>query len=158
MEIIEIGAVRLNAESFGLEDLFSSFVRPVIEPTLSEFCTQLTSIRQAAVGQAKPFKEVFEEFLSWIGTEPFTLCSWGAYDLNQFKRDCLRHNITFPASFNNHINLKQEFAILKGIRPCGMKKALQLLGIGLEGQHHRAIYDARNIARMAQLILPSIAR
>jgi inhibitor of KinA sporulation pathway (predicted exonuclease) len=66
MEIIEIGAVRLDTDSLALEDVFSSFVRPVFGPILSEFRKQPTSIRQENVDQA----------------EPFTLCSWESYDLN----------------------------------------------------------------------------
>jgi 3'-5' exoribonuclease 1 len=154
MEIIEIGAVLLESSAGQASREFACFVKPVVEPELSDFCTRLTSIRQEDVANAADFRTVFPRFLEWIGPEPFTLCSWGAYDLNQFRTDCLRHHLPFPITFERHINLKKEFARWKGIKPCGMKAALAILAIPLEGQHHRAIDDARNIARLAQLLLP----
>lgn len=154
MEIIEIGAVILQSSTGPILDEFNAFVRPVIHQQLSEYCMQLTSIRQQNVDGADDFKIVFPRFMNWIGLQPFILCSWGAYDLKQFRIDCERHNIPLPDTFFRHINLKQEFADLKGIKPCGMAKALKIMGIKLEGTHHRAIDDVRNIAKIAIQILP----
>lgn len=153
MEIIEFGAVMLAAPSMAVIDEFSCFVRPVNEPELSEFCTELTSITQHDVDGADTFPTVLENFLKWIGPGHFTLCSWGAYDLRQLIVDCERHSIPFPKSLKNHINLKKTFCDLKRIKPCGMKRALRILGIPLEGKHHRGIDDARNIVKIAQVIL-----
>ncbi|MGI4789871.1 MAG: exonuclease domain-containing protein [Janthinobacterium lividum] len=156
MEIIEIGAVTLHSSAGPTGAEFSRFVRPIAAPKLSVFCTELTSIRQEDVERADYFWTVFPEFLEWIGEEPFVLCSWGAYDLNQFRQDCQRHGMTFPDAFERHINLKKEFAQWKNIRPCGMSKALELIKLPLVGQYHRAIDDARNIAKLAQLVLPKV--
>lgn len=158
MEIIEIGAVRLchgtEDKSDNMQDEFSSFVRPVAEPVLSEFCKELTSIRQADVDAADDFKTVFIRFLEWIGPDPYVLCSWGAYDLKQIEVDCRRHGIPLPEGFHNHYNLKEIFASQRSIRPCGMRRALRILDIPHEGTHHRALSDARNIAKIAMHVLP----
>jgi 3'-5' exoribonuclease 1 len=156
MEIIEIGAVRLESASGLVQDEFASFIRPVVEQTLSSFCQSLTTIQQSDVDAAGYFYEVFPRFLDWIGPEPFRLCSWGAYDLNQFRKDCLRHGVPVPHTFEQHINLKKEFSLLFNVRPMGMKGALAHLKIPAEGQHHRGIDDARNIARLATHILPHL--
>ena len=156
MEIIEIGAVLLESAHGPVVDTFSQFVRPVVEQQLSDFCTRLTSIVQQDVDNADTFLTVFHEFLAWIGTAPFILCSWGGYDLNQFRTDCRRHNIALPASFGRHVNLKKEFARMFNVKSCGMAKALQHVGIALEGIHHRGIDDARNIAKLAMRILPRL--
>jgi inhibitor of KinA sporulation pathway (predicted exonuclease) len=156
MEIIEIGAVLLASSTGPVTSEFASFVKPVASPLLSEFCTRLTSIRQEDVDRAEPFWAVFPRFVSWIGNEPFRLCSWGAYDLNQLRKDCARHKLTLPASFENHINLKKEFSSLYAVRPTGMKGALAIAGLPLTGTHHRGIDDARNIAALAQVILPQM--
>jgi inhibitor of KinA sporulation pathway (predicted exonuclease) len=153
MEIIEIGAVRLDA---GLQvvDELDLFVRPVVEPTLSAFCTDLTSITQAEVDAADPFSMVFPTFAEWIGDGEHRLGTWGAYDVGQFRLDCVRHGVAFPEWFETgHRNLKTEFAAWRGVRRCGMAKALEHLGHPLEGTHHRGSDDARNIARIAQLLL-----
>jgi 3'-5' exoribonuclease 1 len=154
MEIIEIGAVRLPSGPGPAGDEFQRFVRPVQEPVLSDFCRELTSITQPDVDAAATFPSVFGELVEWIGPLPFTLCSWGAYDLNQFRLDCRRHAIELPATFERHINLKAEFARKFKVRPPGMSAALKIAGMGLEGTHHRGIDDARNIARLARLVLP----
>jgi inhibitor of KinA sporulation pathway (predicted exonuclease) len=64
-EIIEIGAFRINA--FGeVRGRFNRFVKPVVHPTLSPFCKDLTSIRQEDVNRARKFPEVIEEFMEWL--------------------------------------------------------------------------------------------
>ena len=123
---------------------------------LSAFCTKLTGIRQEDVDGAAAFPEVFASFLEWIGDEAFIWCSWGGYDLRQLEVDCRRHSIAMPPAFQHHINLKKAFARLRGIKPCGMKRALAILGIPLEGRHHRAIDDVRNVAKLARAILPCL--
>jgi 3'-5' exoribonuclease 1 len=156
MEIIEIGAVELPfSESPSCRE-FDKFIHPVVEPKLSDFCQQLTSIRQQDVEQADYFWTVFPEFVEWIGESPFILCSWGAYDLTQIHTDCNRHGLKMPASFEKHMNLKKIFAQIMGVKVCGMKQALVHAGLHLEGTHHRGIDDARNIAKLAMQILPRL--
>jgi len=155
-EIIEIGAVMMPTRSTPPVMEFARFVRPIAEPKLSDFCIELTTVQQQDVDSADYFYVVFPDFIDWIGHEPFILCSWGAYDLNQFRVDCARHGLEFPTAFEQHLNLKRAFADWKGIKPCGMKAALGILGIPLEGQHHRGIDDARNIAKIAHILLPQI--
>ncbi|MBU2573689.1 MAG: exonuclease domain-containing protein [Elusimicrobia bacterium] len=154
MEIIEIGAVRLGPELIPCDE-FSFFVRPVLNTQLSDFCKNLTGIRQEQVDKAEDFKAVFPQFLAWIGPGPVTLCSWGNYDIKQITIDCARHGLPFPESFKNHINLKTLFAGRFSVKPCGMRKALEKLGLPLDGAHHRGIDDARNIAKIAQILLKS---
>ena len=47
-----------------------------------------------------------------------------------------------------HRNLKKEWAKARRIRRVGMKKALEIAGIELEGPHHRALADVLNIAKL----------
>ena len=155
-EIIEIGAVRL-AHDLTIRDEFASFVRPVACRELSRFCTELTSISQADVDAADFFPQVFDRFLDWIGHDPYRLCSWGLFDISQFQADCARYGMNCPARFESaHINVKKEYAGWRDVRRCGMAKALAHEGLSLDGTHHRGIDDARNIARIAQRMLPHL--
>ena len=154
MEIIEIGAVRLEGAAGPVVGEFGAFVKPTASPMLSDFCRQLTSIHQEDVDLAESFPAVFSRFLAWIGSEPIRICSWGAYDLNQFQRDCERHGIALPGVFDGHINLKRAFSCWKSVKPLGMKGALAMLGLPLAGTHHRGMDDARNIAAIARQLLP----
>ena len=161
METIEIGAVLLVTPDGDPVDEFATFIRPVATRELTAFCTELTGITQPDVAVAAPFCEVFPRFVSWCeesgggSGDPFTLYSWGAFDLKLLRRDCERHKMAFPASFERHINVKAEFARRFQTRPIGMMAALKHRGITAEGRHHSGIDDARNITKLARLVLPS---
>ena len=145
-EIIEIGALRFD-EAHRQTGEFSRFVRPVIHPDLSPFCTELTSITQEEVESAALFPEVIQDFWDWIGKD-FWLCSWGFYDRNQFRQDCEYHQLDTDW-LSNHISLKHQHAqIVSARRAMGMKWALKKEGFQLDGTHHRGIDDARNIAKI----------
>lgn len=154
MEIIEIGAVRLGVDMLP-KDEFASFVRPVVNPALSDFCKSLTTIEQESVDKAEDFKTVFPRFVSWAGAGPVTLCSWGAYDKKQLGIDCARHGLSLPPNLDPHINLKALFAERYTVKPCGMVKALRMLQLPLDGTQHRGIDDAKNILKIARVLLRS---
>lgn len=156
MEITEIGAVMMETAAGPISSEFDEFVKPLREPILSDFCTELTSIRQEDVDAADTFGLVFPRFVHWIGDGPFRICSWGGYDLKQFRVDCGRFGIPMPASFEAHINIKKEFVRQRGVKPMGLKGALEMLKIPFAGRHHRGIDDARMIAKIAALVLPGV--
>ncbi|MDJ0618523.1 MAG: 3'-5' exonuclease [Calothrix sp. MO_192.B10] len=147
MEIIEIGAVMLNPSTWKIDSEFQQFVKPIIHPQLTDFCTELTTIKQQDVDAAPTFPEVITELKKWIFPFPnYVFCSWGNYDKNQFIQDCKFHQIPYPFA-SEHRNIKQEFSEYLGVsRKFGMAQALQYLGMELQGTHHRGIDDARNIA------------
>lgn len=157
-ETIEIGAIRLDDAFLPIGE-FDRFIRPTMNPTLSAFCTTLTHIEQSDVARADTFPVVFQQFVDWIGPESYRITSWGDYDLGQFRQDCNRHAMKLPKRFTKtHLNLKELFATQRKTRPCGMKQALEMLHMPLIGTHHRAIDDARNISKIAKIILPSSSR
>lgn len=150
MEIIEIGAVRVDATSLARTGEFQLFVRPVRRPRLTPFCQKLTSIAQAYVDHAPGFPAAAAAFAAWAGAESgeTAFYSWGNYDRKQLAKDCEFHGVENPLPYR-HVNLKTAFAKHQGLRkPCGMAKALRYIGLPLEGTHHRGIDDARNIARL----------
>jgi inhibitor of KinA sporulation pathway (predicted exonuclease) len=149
-EIIEIGALKFDAQGDFVNE-FAEFVRPKLNPVLSDFCTQLTSITQEQVASAEDYPAVLQRFWDWIDLqEPFVLCSWGFYDKKQFKQDCQLHDLD-TQWLRRHISVKHQYAKLKGLRkPLGMGGALRKEGFQLDGTHHRGIDDARNIAKVFQ--------
>ncbi|NET69672.1 MAG: exonuclease domain-containing protein [Sphaerospermopsis sp. SIO1G2] len=151
MEIIEIGAVLLNRQTWEIDAEFQQFIKPVINPILTEFCTNLTSITQQQVDTAPTFIEAMSNLTAWLDLFPnsdYTFCSWGNYDKTQFLQDCKFHNFPYPFGAE-HRNIKQEFSEYLGVSyKFGMKKALEKIGKELKGTHHRGIDDARNIAEI----------
>jgi inhibitor of KinA sporulation pathway (predicted exonuclease) len=145
-EIIEIGAVLVDGATLEPLDEFQSFVRPVVHPRLTPFCTQLTTITQADVARAPTFRFVAPKLAAFGQGALF--CSWGGYDRNQLERDARRAGIRAPLG-PRHLNLKEAFARAAGeARELGTHGALRRVGLAPTGTHHRGIDDARNIARL----------
>lgn len=147
-EIIEIGAVKIDGNGKIISE-FCEFVKPKLNPELSDFCKELTTIEQSDIDSAETFDIVIERFKKWINLdEPYVLCSWGFYDKKQFVKDCNLHNLD-KNWLNNHISLKHQYAKIKKLdRPTGMGGALKRERFELDGTHHRGIDDARNIAKI----------
>jgi len=53
-----------------ITDKFCRFIRPVVNPILSSFCRELTSITQEQVNRASKFESVVEDFQDWIDQTP----------------------------------------------------------------------------------------
>ena len=150
METIEIGAVLVDNVRVEAFDELDLFVRPIRHPVLSDFCMELTSIRQKDVDTADLFPVAWQRFMNWVAdSTDLCVASWGAYDSKQLKQDCIYHDLVYPFE-NRHLNLKRMFGAMHGDRKFGMKRALRMLGLKLEGTHHRGIDDARNIFRIYQ--------
>lgn len=157
MEIIEIGAVWATAEGTVL-DTFQALVRPVVRPQLTRFCRQLTNIEQADVDAAELFPAAaarLTDFAQRHRAQAATWGSWGQYDAKQLVRDCERHGIQHPLAAFEHVNLKRRFAKARKMKEVGMARALQMVGLPLDGSHHRGLDDARNIAKLLPYSLGS---
>jgi 3'-5' exoribonuclease 1 len=148
-ETIEIGALKFDKEGSLLSE-FSTFIKPIKNPELSDFCRKLTSITQAQVDEAPLFPTAIDSFQKWIGVgeDDYLLCSWGYYDRSQLENDATIHNL--DASWvNHHISIKHQYAEIKNLKkPVGMATALGMEKMKLEGVHHRGIDDARNISKL----------
>ena len=147
-EIIEIGALKINKEG-NIESEFSAFIKPKLDPELSDFCKELTTIKQSEIDSAETYDIVIDRFKKWINVkQEFVLCSWGFYDKKQFSKNCDLHGLE-KSWLENHISLKHQYADIKNLRkPLGMGGALKKEGLKLDGTHHRGIDDARNIAKI----------
>lgn len=149
-EIIEIGAVKVNDKNEVISE-FNEFIKPKLNPELSDFCKQLTSINQDDIDNADFFESVIQRFQNWINIdEDFFLCSWGFYDKNQLIHDCKLNKIK-TNWLNNHISLKHQYTSIKGTKKhVGMGTALKIEKMNLDGFHHRGIDDAKNITKIFQ--------
>ncbi len=139
-ETIEIGAVMIDCDKRKIIKEFQSFVRPVQNPKLTEFCTELTKIQQSDVDSAPLFPQAFSKFLAWASCDGFA--SWGRYDREQFQRDCKFHKLPYPLRW--HVNFAG--VTKKALGTLSQGRAMKALGIQREGTHHRGIDDARTIA------------
>lgn len=147
METIEIGLVVIDLESLEIVDEFQRFVRPQINPTLTDFCKRLTSIQQADVDGARTYREVGEELRTFTARYPDAAwASWGDYDARQLERDA--GLAACPSLFEGvpHFNARKWHAGLYDNRPKSLKQTVESLGLAWLGTYHRGIDDARNVA------------
>ena len=152
MEIIEIGAVLLDADD-QVAGQFQCFVKPVLNPVLTPFCTALTGIRQADVNGADHFPDAAHALSDWLRSDvpisPTRWVSWGDYDRKQLNRDCERHQLANPLPLL-HRNVKTAFASVHGGQGWALSNAVAHADLAFEGTLHRGLDDALNIARLLQ--------
>ncbi len=146
-EMIEIGAVKIDLATGEEVAHFQSFVRPVVNPTLTDFCKNLLGITQEDVDQAGTFAEVEPRFREWAGNDVIAWASWGNYDVFQWSHDAKRYGLEEQLPWD-HINLKKAFGKAMGMKRRGIGGAYAELGLDMGGERHRGLSDARLIARL----------
>lgn len=159
-EILEIGAVMMDARSFEVCSEFQTFIHPVRHPCLTAFCVGLTHISQAEVEAAPLFPAALAALEDWM--RPFVeplFCSWGRYDRDQLRQDCAFHGARYPFG-DRHLDLKAELSKAlpgaRGRKRYGLRQALEMLGMAFEGEPHRGLVDARNVGRVVSGVLGRI--
>lgn len=150
-EIIEIGAVKVDLKNNEIIDRFQIFIRPIMNPILSDFCKQLTHINQYDVDYGETLSSALLNFNEFV--EDCKLMSWGYYDKKQIERECFLKKLDSPIlnklnKPDNHISLKHRFGDVFMVKPPGVGKALKMLNLQFEGTPHRGIDDAHNIAKI----------
>lgn len=152
-DIIEIGICLLNVQNGEISDNRGIIVTPE-RSTVSEFCTELTTITPEMVKEEGiPFKEALSILRKEYLSSSRAWASYGAYDLKQFQRQCSELERGYPFG-PSHINVKTLFALKNKLgHELGMAGSLQKLDIELEGTHHRGIDDAKNIAKILWTLL-----
>jgi inhibitor of KinA sporulation pathway (predicted exonuclease) len=65
-EIIEFPSVLVDLHTHTLVDEFQRYIRPVLRPRLSAFCTGLTGITQPTVDAGVTFEEAVGDHREWL--------------------------------------------------------------------------------------------
>lgn len=152
-EIIEVGVCLLDLGSLEREDKESVLVKPV-RSRVSAFCTRLTTLTQAEVDLGVQFMDACNLLKKKYLSHRRTFASWGDYDRKMFEGQCRDMGVPYPFS-PTHLNVKNLFTLLNPEvgRELGLERALQHLGLPLEGTHHRGHDDAWNIAAVLAHLL-----
>lgn len=144
-EIIQIGVTNIDVASLGISRHGAIFVKPS-RSMISEFCTELTGIKQEDVDNGVSLEDACN-YLADFGAREYPWASYGDYDRTMFERNCLANGISYPFG-KRHVNVKTLLAIVLGQNEVGMDRALDRLGIKLQGKHHDAGDDSKNIAHI----------
>lgn len=167
-EIIEFPSVLLSLDTLEILDEFESFVRPVHHPALSDFCMELTSIRQADVDGAPVFPDVLDDHRTWLdghglNEDSALMVTCGDWDLGtMLPAQCPVSDPPVEALapiYTRWLNVKRSYCDVTGrSKAPGMSGMLRERDLALVGRHHRGIDDCRNIAALLADLMGDGAR
>lgn len=139
-EIIEAGIVCVS--DLEVHKTFSSYVRPVINPILTERCKAFLDITQADVDQGISFTELVEILKTFDKSGNARVVTWGNMDMYVLKKSCEHWGVPYPFQ-GREVDLSIEYKKFYGDRnQTGLIKALHEYGYKAKGKHHRALDDA----------------
>jgi len=150
-EVVQIGAVRLDADSFAILDTFEALVVPRVNPVLSPYFEKLTGITsRQLIRDGMDFSTAYAGFLAFAGEGP--IAAYGRDD--RALRDNLRlYGMTGARPLPVFYDLRGWFAVL-GVDPRGMHSCdiAPALGVPFQGRAHNALDDARSVATVMALL------
>jgi len=160
-EIIEFPVVPVNLRTKEIltDKIFHYYVKPEVNPKLTEFCTELTGITQETVESGIPLPDCLSKFEAWMKTQGFTtdnsiFVTCGDWDLQKcLPLEAAYKNLKTSADLRQWVNIKIFFNSVTQIRGDAMEKMLKDLGLELEGKHHSGIDDSKNIAKILITLL-----
>ena len=143
-EVVQIGAVKLDAETLTITGEFEVLVRPRVNPVLSGYLTGLTGISNEMLDQrAVDFITAYRSFLDFVGPAP--IWAFGRDDLI-FAANLKLYAWDAPAAppYTNAIPWFASHGVdLKGKHACDVAEAA---GAVFVGRKHDALADARGVA------------
>ena len=173
-EIIELPVVLIHCATGEVVSEFHTFVRPVVNPSLTDFCKELTGITQQQVDAAPEFREALTDLQEWlhkhgfatdmmtrngsteIGTTSESLL-WvcdGDWDLrSMIPRQCMLSDVEQPAFLHRWLDIRTAFEDQLNLPSKTLVSMCQALDIPFVGKAHSGIDDARNIARCALVLM-----
>jgi len=152
-EIIQIGALKLDANLQTIST-FDSLIKPIIYKTIHPFVENLTKITNDKVASAKDFVHVYEDFFKFIGHDEFILCIWGSADIKELVRNIKFYNLSASYDYK-YIDIQKYLSkYLKAPEKSriGLRNAIEILNIPIEGEFHDAFNDAYYTAEIFKLI------
>lgn len=108
-EIIQIGAIRVETETFRELSIFTQTVKPVINPELSDFIIEMTGMTQSIIDkEGILFPEAFKKFSEWW--DGSDLYSFGHFDAYMMATNCRIHKLSLvPFKFSSFFNIRELF-------------------------------------------------
>ncbi len=156
-EIIEIGAVKLNA-AFEEEGTFHETIRPVLYRKLHYMTRSVIHMTEKDFEGKRTFPPVFADFLSWCGSSP-VFCTWGPGDMTELQRNVhwhMDHNTLtgkwpFPFPFfYRDIQKVFSYVFEDGRKRRSLEWAVEYLQIEKREEFHNAFSDACYTAKILQ--------
>lgn len=157
MEIIEFPSIllKINDDNTYKEiSTFHEYVKPNIHPVLSDFCKNLTKIKQETIDSADTFDKVYNRHHQWVcdnvkNINDLYFVTCGQWDLHiQLISDCIKWNLRIHDIYKKHLDIKRPFQNIHPNCKMGMIGMLEKINIQHTGIHHSGIDDTKNITKI----------
>ena len=150
-EIIEIGAVKVD-EAGRFVGEFNELIRPCVYTTLNYVTSKLIHLRTHELERGKPFKEVYDKLIEWIGEEEYIFCTWGTLDILELQRNIDYHGLkSLSEEPIQYIDAQKLYALIfdEGDHERkSLEHAVDELYIEKDIPFHRAFSDAYYTAKV----------
>lgn len=143
-ELVQIAAIKVDTTNFKILDTFEIFIKPKINPQLSDYFMKLTKISQKEVDKkGVSLSKALKEFKKFIGDLPSY--SYGS-DQMVMKKNCQLIKIKFPFSQNTFFDIKKYF-ISCGIPAQNYNSGsiTEAFGVKRRKNQHNALNDCLSI-------------
>jgi inhibitor of KinA sporulation pathway (predicted exonuclease) len=144
-EVVQIGAVKVDAATLDEIALFEALVRPRINPMISDYLEKLTGVTNAAIAaRGMDFLPGYEGFIAFAAGAP--IVAFGRDDL-VLTSNLRLYGIADATPLPRHVNIAPWLAA-NGIDPRGRHACdiAEAAGAKFEGRRHDALDDARSVA------------
>ncbi|MEE8046741.1 MAG: 3'-5' exonuclease [Dehalococcoidia bacterium] len=151
-EMIEIGMIAYDTVNRTELASYSSAVKPLINPILSDYCLNILPITQSEVDAAPAFQRVMTEITEWLNqhVEPNSpTAAWGTIDRSHTTNQSGRSGVPDPFGTREHIRVDDLVKSALGIDPEAgqieredVRKALHINTIS---GRHRALADSADL-------------
>lgn len=144
-EIIEIGAVKADGDTYEITDDVQNFVKPHFYPKQASEGFEFAMITEQDMEEAVEFADMIDTISSLYTTGQTYFVAWGDADYAVLDEGCRRHRIPNPVLREDYLDLAVAYKFIKErTRLTSLKDALEEQGIGSEGFSHTAYDDAEN--------------
>jgi len=158
-EVIQIGAVALN-KHLDFVGEYTQIVKPYYSENITPVIYRLTGITTEVLRKGISFREALITFSTWCDTmadeEGYEIYAWSNSDLIQLQQEMIVKELTefLDMKFMNvWKDFQYEFSELVGISSImSLDKAIKALDIDFVGSQHDALNDAKNTAKLYQLV------
>ena len=126
VEIIEVGAVKVNAD-LEIVSEYCAFVRPMVHPSSANSAPPSPPFGNPTLTLRHKFDEVMEDYEDWMGVGKADVIpmSWGDFDKRQLLTDAALHDMQLDW-LDAHVCFQKHFGKWKKSQnQVGLKKALE---------------------------------
>ena len=116
-EILQVGMAGFDLIQDQCLTKFSAYVRPALNPQMSNYCINLLQISQNIIDDSPALSQVINQissFMSDYSDDSTLVCAFGP-DCKRFADDAVRHDRESPFTPFTCLNLQQEAAQVMGM-------------------------------------------